>query len=104
MVPIRTGIEQMTPSNVQKIKKSANAPIHLEPSIPVSHATELTKILHEEKSADGVNLDKNILLLFTDGGPDHQVTNDTVKLSLATLFMNLDLDCLIALRTAPHIS
>ena len=41
---------------------------------------------------------------MTDGGPDHRVTFETVKLSLVQLFIQLDLDMLIALRTAPNHS
>lgn len=41
------------------------------------------------------------LLLFTDGGSDHRTTYAPVKLSLIILFKILDLDILIAARTAP---
>jgi hypothetical protein len=41
---------------------------------------------------------------MTDGGPDHRVTFETVKLSLVQLFIQLDLDMLVALRTAPNHS
>ena len=42
-----------------------------------------------------------ILLLYSDGGPDHRTTYASVKLALIALFKDLDLDLLIALRTAP---
>lgn len=45
-----------------------------------------------------------ILLIFTDGGPDHRLTYMSVKLSMIALFLEMDLDCLIALRTAPSNS
>lgn len=45
-----------------------------------------------------------ILLLYTDGGPDHHCTYMSVKLSIIALFLEMDLDCVIALRTAPSNS
>lgn len=42
-----------------------------------------------------------ILLLYTDGGPDHRLTYYSVKVALICLFIDLDLDLLIAARTAP---
>lgn len=44
---------------------------------------------------------KPVLLVYSDGGPDHRCTYMSVKLSLISLFKELDLDILIALRTAP---
>ncbi|XP_063434558.1 uncharacterized protein LOC134715936 [Mytilus trossulus] len=73
-------------------------------STPYRHATELTRILRENYSDDDVNLETPILCLMTDGGPDHRVTFGTVQLSLIQLFIALDLDMLIALRTAPNHS
>ena len=40
-------------------------------------------------------------MIFSDGGPDHRLTHHSVKLALVILFKNLDLDLLIAGRTAP---
>ena len=37
--------------------------------------------------------------MYTGGGPDHRVTFGSVKVALACLFMELDLDQLIAVRT-----
>ena len=42
-----------------------------------------------------------MLLIYTDGGPDHRLTYISVQLSLIALFQELNLDMLIALRTAP---
>lgn len=47
---------------------------------------------------------KPILLLYTDGGPDHRLTYLSVQLSMIALFLQLDLDVLIAGRTAPNHS
>lgn len=68
-----------------------------QPSSPFRHATEIMKIL-KPTNEDTPN---PCLLLFTDGGPDHRTTYAAVKLSLIILFKMLDLDILIAARTAP---
>ena len=44
------------------------------------------------------------LLLYTDGGPDHNVKFVTVWFSLILLFLSCDLDLLIAARTCPQQS
>ena len=67
-----------------------------EPSSPLRHTTELLHML----SSNG-QLDKPILCVYTDGGPDHRVTYISVKLSLIALYLKLDLDYLLAARTAP---
>ena len=67
-----------------------------EPSSPIHHATELYKIL--SRRMNGLS----ILFVYSDGGPDHRLAYLTVQLSLIALFMNLDLDVLIAGQTAPH--
>lgn len=68
-----------------------------QPSTPFRHATELQQILKPEMD----NEPDPYLLLFTDGGPDHRVTYGAVKCSLIILFKQLNLDILIAARTAP---
>ena len=45
-----------------------------------------------------------VLLLYSDGGPDHRVTYMSVKLALIALFIELNLDVLISFRTAPSNS
>ena len=47
---------------------------------------------------------RHILFIYSDGGPDHRITYLSVQLSLIALFLNLDLDVLIAGRTAPSHS
>ena len=39
---------------------------------------------------------KSVLFVYTDGGPDHRTTFVSVQLSLIALFLNLNLDLLIA--------
>jgi hypothetical protein len=47
---------------------------------------------------------KTILSVYSKGGPDHRLTYVSVQLSLIALFRNLNLDCLVACRTAPNHS
>ncbi len=49
-------------------------------------------------------INRHILFLYTDGGPDHRLTYISVQLSLIALFRHLNLDLLIAGRTAPSHS
>lgn len=69
-----------------------------EPSSPVRHTTELMGILEKE------SLNKPVLFLYSDGGPDHRITSLSVKLSLVALYLKLDLDYLCVVRTAPYHS
>ena len=64
-------------------------------SSPIRHATELCQIL----KATGQN--REVLFLYTDGGPDHRVNYISVQLTLIMLFLELDLDAVIAVRTPP---
>ena len=69
-----------------------------EASSPLRHATELYSLLIERVGS------KTILFLYTDGGPDHHITYGSVQLALIAMFLNLDLDLVVAGRTAPHHS
>ena len=53
------------------------------------------------KILNNTNENKPYLFLYTDGGPDHRVTYVCVQLALIALFLKLDLDLLIAVRTPP---
>lgn len=57
-------------------------------------------VLENHICAEGI-LKKKILLLYTDGGPDHRVTYGSVQVSLVCVFIQLNLDILIAVQTAP---
>ena len=46
----------------------------------------------------------NVLLIYSDGGPGHRLDYVFVLLSLIVLYLNFDLDMLIACRTAPKQS
>ena len=67
------------------------------PSSALRHAWELIDVLHLKH---GVEVPP-ILGLYTDGGPDHNPTHSSVQLALITAFRKLNLDSLIAVRTAP---
>lgn len=58
-----------------------------QPSSPIRHMTELNQILTSQ------NDDNPILLLYTDGGPDHRLAYVSVQLSLISIFWERDLDC-----------
>lgn len=64
----------------------------------IRHATELHSLLLTQMGS------KSILLMYSDGGPDHRLTFISVRLSLIAIFLNLDLDMLVACRTAPNHS
>ena len=75
-----------------------------QPSSPYRHSAELIRLLRQHYSENDVDLQVPILCIMTDGGPDHRLTYETVKLCLVELFFHLDLDMLIAIRTAPNNS
>ncbi|KAK6189772.1 hypothetical protein SNE40_001768 [Patella caerulea] len=72
-----------------------------QPSTALRHMTETIKILRDSSSTDGINLSVPVLLMYTDGGPDHRSTYWSVQLASILLFLHLDLDLLITARTAP---
>lgn len=45
-----------------------------------------------------------ILLMVSNGGPDHRVTFGSAKMALIALFQALNLDMLVAIRTCPYQS
>jgi hypothetical protein len=67
-------------------------------SSPLRHATKLHTLLLQRVAA------RTILFIYSDGGPDHRLTYISVQLSLIALFLNLNLDFLVACRTAPNHS
>ncbi|KAG5274658.1 hypothetical protein AALO_G00138720, partial [Alosa alosa] len=67
-----------------------------QPSSAFRHTTEMKRLL-----GDDMDKVKPFLIIYSDGGPDHRVTYEGVKLSLAAVFKALDLDILVAGRTAP---
>ena len=77
-----------------------------EPSNPIRHATEMKCVLEDfYKNQGGQTIaDLQVLLLYTDGGPDHNVKFATVWLALMCLYLSCDLDFLVASRTCPTMS
>ena len=65
------------------------------PSSPARHGTETSGIMKDT--------DKPILMLYSDGGPDHRVNYVFVQLSLITLWKKHGLDALVAVHTPPDI-
>ena len=67
-------------------------------SSPMRHIAELNYLLLKE------GIQNLILLLYTDGRPDHCLTFIMVQIALICLFLSNDLHILIAVRTAPYHS
>ena len=67
-----------------------------EPSSLIRHITELFNIIKDKN--------KEIICLYTDGGPDHRVTYISVQISLIALFLKTNADMLVAIRTPPQHS
>ena len=65
-----------------------------EPSSAMRHTSELYNIIVKANN-------KPYLFLYTDGGPDHQVKFVKTQIALISLFLVLDLDYLVAVRTLP---
>ena len=65
----------------------------------------MTKLVHFLKSEPCIP-DKSLMFIYSDGGPNHQLTYLSVQLhvSLISLFLKLDLDFLGAVRTGPYHS
>ena len=49
-------------------------------------------------------IEQHALFIYYDGGLDNRLTYVSVQLSLIALFLNLDLDLLVAAGTAPSHS
>ena len=66
-----------------------------EPSSALRHAAKLSKTLLSTE------VNKSVLFLYSDGGPDHKLTNVSVQVSLIA---KLDLDFFCVARTVPSHS
>jgi hypothetical protein len=75
-----------------------------EPSSPLRHGAETVKIVRKYYSEDDVNCTFPIVIRYTDGGPDHRTTFKSVQMTILLEFIALDLDMLVAARTAPSQS
>lgn len=72
-------------------------------SSPLRHATEHTEILRIPAD-DQMTQNEPILFLYSDGGPDHRTNFLSVQLAALALFVALDLDMYVAVRTGPNQS
>ena len=71
----------------------------LQPSHALRHSVELSNIV--KTKGDNTN---QVVLLISDGGPDHRLTFLSVKVAMIALFRSLDLDMLIAIQTCLYQS
>lgn len=71
-----------------------------QPSSAIRHATEMAKLIEMH----GLMSSKHVLVIVSDGGPDHRVTFGSVQVSSLTLFHALDLDMLVCVRMCPYQS
>lgn len=69
-----------------------------EHSTAFRHVAELLTRYSED------DLDRPMLFIGSDGGPDHNLTSIMVMLSYIAIFFELDLDFLCAVRTPPNFS
>ena len=67
------------------------------------HSAELVQLL-QAISSDGQAPCKPVLVILSDGGPDHRVCFGSVQLSMAALFSKLDLDMLVCMQMCPYQS
>ena len=65
-----------------------------QPSSPFRHAASVRRLFANQD-------ERPVLLVFTDGGPDHRLTYHSVQASLIALFRAMNLDLLVAARCAP---
>lgn len=75
-----------------------------QPSSPIHHSTEIAAIVRKYYSSDGHSAEKPMLIIVSDGGPDHRVTYLSVKVVMIALFRALNLDMLVCAKTCPHQS
>jgi hypothetical protein len=71
-----------------------------QPSSAIRHSTEFYKTLLQQYNENP----PEILLLYTDGGPDHRNTFGSVQIALICLFLRGNFDFLASVRTAPYHS
>lgn len=69
-----------------------------QPSSPLRHAAEQCRMLSSDFP------DSHIVLLVSDGGPDHRLTYYSVQIALLCVFIQCNLDMLVAVHTCPYQS
>lgn len=73
-----------------------------QPSSALRHASEMADIIRTHYSTNSSAATKPVMIIVSDGGPDHRVTFGSVKIANLCLFRALDLDMLICIRTCPY--
>lgn len=71
-----------------------------QPSTALRHVAELSKKIDRHTT----DSEKDHMILLSDGGGDHNVVHVSVILALIILFLLLDLDSILAVRTPPYLS
>ena len=72
-----------------------------QPSDAYRHAVELIQNMRSRYSSNGDHSDRPILMVYSDGGPDHRTNYVSVKIASVVVFVALDLYMYVACRTAP---
>ena len=75
-----------------------------QPSSPYRHSAELVELVHAKYSDDGLSASKPVMIILSDGGPDHRVIFGSVQMSMVALFSRLDLDILVCMQMCPYQS
>lgn len=76
----------------------------IQASDPFRHSSELASILRMNMSEDRTVPDKPVLVIVSDGGPDHRISYVSVQVALIALMMELHLDMFICARTCAYQS
>lgn len=73
-----------------------------QPSSPCRHSAELVQLVKDISFDEGGC--KPLLIILSDGGPDHRLCYWSVKVSMIALFLNLNLDMLVCMQMCPYQS
>ena len=66
-----------------------------QPSSPTRHAVEMAELIQKKGSIHPV------ILIYSDGGPDHRCTYLSVMLTMVYIWLRFDCDLLVLARTPP---
>ena len=67
----------------------------------IAHGADLRSIIRFHNSTDGASIDKEILVMFTDSSSDHNGMHISTQVSIICLFIQVNLDMLVALGCFP---
>ena len=71
-----------------------------QPSSPYRHSVELVHLIKSTPLDDP----KPVLVILSDGGPDHRLCYGSVQISMIALFSKLNLDMLVCMQMCPYQS